>query len=259
MVCKAMDYKAAISDWSGSLFKHPTDEVLNKTIGHAVKKRLISDLAKFKLWKAPKVYKLLETKKELEKRLKEYEADERPLHEVYDTFNKEVLRGLDPDFLYGVIDQYIEDNANKVDKRILRQIGAVHDRGIKTGIISVSLDYVIQRILRRSEADGFFEKIIANKIASGDDNKIKGFTLDIYGKKTEVLESEFLDPWGLTKENVVYIGDSKDDEPIADILPEGRFIVPFFAKDDFKQDMYSKYGAFIPDNEQHLKSYLGLE
>ena len=32
----AMSYKMIVSDWNGTLFQYPTDEVQNKAIGYAV-------------------------------------------------------------------------------------------------------------------------------------------------------------------------------------------------------------------------------
>ena len=46
------------------------------------------------------------------------------------------------------------------------------------------------------------------------------------------------------------------DEPIAGLLPRGRFIVPFLAPDAFKEHMSAAYGAFVPESADELSAYL---
>jgi len=250
-----MSYKGIVSDWNGTPFEHATDEIQNKRIAYAVLDDAKSALKGGKIWRAWDVVKLLRTKSELKKRLQQYKDGERHLWEVYEPFNEGVLRGLPVDFLKGVIDDYARESAGKVDGRILRPIRAVHEDGKSTGILSVSFDYSIRRILEEAGYADVFDDIVANTLET-DGDKAVGLTLGIYGKKPEVLRAEFFDRRGLRENDTLYLGDSEDDEPIAEMLDRGGFIVPFFADDEFRERMASKHGAFVPESEQDLLKYL---
>lgn len=100
-----------------------------------------------------------------------------------------------------------------------------------------------------------FDKIVANELET-ENGKAVGFTLNIYGEKAEVMEREFFEEEGLREDTTLYVGDSEDDEPIADILVPGNFIVSFFASDDFKERMSSKHKAFVPKSEEDLRKYI---
>ncbi len=250
-----MSYKAIISDWNGTLFEYATDEIQNKKLGYAVLENAKHAIFRGKIWKVADVIKLLKTKNELEKRLKQYYNGKIHLGKVYEPFNENVLKGLPVNFVKKVIDEYARESANKVDERVLRPIETVHTDGKKTAILSVSCDYTIRRILEEANYQDVFDDIVANTLQT-DGDKVIGFTLDIYERKPEVLISEFFEKRGLREDDTVYLGDSEDDEPIAEILAQGNFIVPFLASDEFKQRLALKYKAFVPENEEDLLNYL---
>ncbi|MFQ5648111.1 MAG: hypothetical protein ACE5FW_02645, partial [Candidatus Aenigmatarchaeota archaeon] len=121
-----MARKLVVADWSGTCFEHPTDEEQNRKIAYAV----LDTCVLFRIgkkyipkpWKIPKMLKLLKTKKELQRRLDEYKAGKRPLAEVYEPFNRYVVRGLPLKFLWGVLNEFAEESKNLVDGRVLRPI-----------------------------------------------------------------------------------------------------------------------------------------
>ena len=86
--------------------------------------------------------------------------------------------------------------------------------------------------------------------------KHKFIPIDCTSIPANLMESEFFGKRGLRPETTVYLGDTKDDEPIADMLPAGNFIVPFFATDGFRENMSRKYKAFVPENQGDLVFYL---
>ncbi len=191
----------------------------------------------------------------MEKRLKQYHDGKRHLWEVYEPFNEKILKGRSVTFINSVIDGFARENADKVDGRIIRPIKNAHsNHGKLTGILSVSYDYVIKRVLEESGFPDVFDWIVSNTLETDGDKAI-GLTLDIYGKKADVLKTEFFNKRALRENTTLYIGDSEDDEPIADLLDSGNFIVPFFATDEFKQELASKYEAFVPEDESDLDKY----
>ncbi len=250
-----MPYKAIVSDWNGTLFEYPTDEVQNKRLAYAVLDDSKHAVLRGRIWRIGDVVKLLKTKRELKRRLQQYYDGERHLWEVYEPFNENVLRGTSAGFVNGVIDEYARESADKVDGRVIRPIQRVHGDGKRTGIISVSYDYSIRRILEEADYPDVFDDIVANTLQT-DGDRVVGLTLEIYERKPEVLRTEFFEKRGLRENDTLYLGDSEDDEPIAEILVPGNFIVPFLASDEFKQRLASKYGAFVPENEEDLMKYL---
>ena len=67
---------------------------------------------------------------------------------------------------------------------------------------------------------------------------------------------EFLQRRGWRPSGIVYVGDNAVDEPVAEMLPRGHFIVPFLAPSEFKQHMSTKHGAFVPETTDELSAYL---
>ncbi len=250
-----MLYKAIVSDWNGTLFEHPTDEVQNKKLAYAVLDDAKHAVLNGRIWRAIDVVKLLKTKGKLKKRLQQYYDGERHLWEVYEPFNVNVLKGRFVSFVNGVIDEYAEESVDKVDGRVVKPIETVHHDGKSTGILSVSYDYSIRRILEKAGYSGVFDDIVANTLET-DGDRVMGLTLGIYERKPEVLRAEFFEKRGLRENDIIYLGDSEDDESIADILIPGNFVVPFFASDEFKQRLASKHKAFVPENEADLLKYL---
>ncbi len=250
-----MVYSAIVSDWNGTLFQYPADDVQNKKLAVAAS---INDVLYLRLGS---FYRLLKTKKRLHLMLEEYRAGKRPLQDLYDVFNREVLAGRSPEFVHRVIDQYARESADKVDGRVLRPIRSEKSRGKTTAILSVSYDRSILKILERAGFSDVFGPgdVVANTLKLDGDGKVEGLTLGIYGKKPEIMEAEFFRGRGLRPETTVYLDDTADGEGVAQMLPEGNFIVPFLASEtspDFAQRMASRHGAFVPASEEDLARYL---
>jgi phosphoserine phosphatase len=244
-----MPVKAIISDYEGTIFEHPTGEALNKAIAYAALRHDLFTLH----WGS--VGKLLKAKKEIKQRLQDYKEGKRHLWEVYEPFNEKVLNGRPVPFVNKVVDKFAKENAGKVDERLLRPIKSAHRQGAKTGILSVGYDYGIKRVLGEAGYCDIFDTVFANYLREVDGTAI-GFTLEIYGKKADILKDKFLKAGGFREEETLYFGDSADDEPVAEVLPPGHFIVPFFATEDFRIKMAKKHKAFVPTDEADLGKYL---
>lgn len=240
-----------VSDWNGTIFEYKKDDVQNKALAMAALK---TDLVHLRLGSASR---LLSTRKRLKKMLEEHYAGNRPLKDLYDTFNAEVLRGRSVDFVHSAINRYAEESASKVDKRVLVPIIDTTASDSR-GILSVSYGYSITQILALAGySPWYFEKnLVSNSLELDDDGKVLGLTLDIYGRKPEVLKDEFFDKREFKDKETVYLGDDRDDEGVAVMLPKGNFIVPFFASDEFRQKMASRHGAFVPKDQADLQKYL---
>ncbi|MBI3412670.1 MAG: HAD family hydrolase [Candidatus Aenigmarchaeota archaeon] len=249
-----MAYQGIVSDWNGTLFKPPTDEGLNKTIAYAALGHAVNGLKHGQVWKAADVARLALTKGQLEKMVRRYEAGEIPINDVYDLFNRRVLSDMPILVFSRAIYKYARSHRSDLDDNVLMPVSTAAQAGKETGILSVSYSGSIIHILGLDRLR-LFGKIVAHGIV-GSGSKVIGFNTDIYGRKAEVLEDRFFREGNLRPETTLYIGDSGEDEPVASVLPQGNFIVPFLATDDFKEKMASKHNAFVPKNREELQDFL---
>jgi len=252
-----VSYKAIISDWNGTLIDSPSDEPLHSKIAYAIANDLKSQLFKGEFWKIIDIIKLGRTKNKLNRGLREFHNGKKNLQDIYNIFNEGVLKDKSVEYITDIIDEYAKEFVKKLDDRVLRPIQAVHKEGVLTGILSASFDYSIEKVLEEAGYSQIFDDIVSNDLLVND-GKVLGITLDIYEKKVQFLQSEFFEKRGLRENNTLYLGDTKDDEPIAELLVPGNFIVPFLAPDEFKEKMASKYKAFAPETEQDLLRYLQI-
>lgn len=246
--------KSIISDYHGTIISS-NEEESNKNIGYTILNDNLKEICKGRITKLPTLGRLAAVKILTERKLEGYKKGKNHLKEVYKYFNL-ALRGLPVYYITGIVDRYAKRYAEKIDKRIIRPIKAMHDLGSYTGILSAGYDYCIKRTLEESGYLDVFDDIVANTLEQ-DNNRALGLSLEIYGRKPEVIKSEFFSKRGLKERNTFYFGDSEfDDEPIAEMLPSGNFVVPFLATDEFKEKMANKYKAFVPENEEDLIRYL---
>jgi len=245
--------KAIISDWGSTLF--PSDDVTKKLCYAVLSDSAKQVFLKGKIWELLDFAKLLRVDIELYKKIQQYKDGKRHLREVWEPLNSYFLQGRPVAFIDSVIDEFARESAHKIDGRVVRPIRAVHP-DYKTGILSSSYGYSIERILEEAGYSDVFDHIVASRIEKDGDRAI-GFTLEIYERKPEIMEEVFFRKHGFRPEGTYYLGnDLKDDSPVADILPGGNFIVPFNVSDGKKETFASKYRAFVPENEKDLLDYL---
>ena len=250
-----MAYRAIISDWNGTIFELETDEKMNRSIAYAAKDYVLGRIAHGQVWKIKDAWRLFLTKGKINRALAAYSRGQVPLKDIYKLFNAGVLNGLPLDVFNAGMASYLNEHPHRLDNRLLPSLQAAHNRGIRTGILSLSYLQSIISLLEQNNASQIFDTIVSHRLASKDGKAI-GFTTDIYGRKAGVLENDFFRNRGLRPESTLYIGDGDEDEPIADVLPPGNFIVPFLAGDDFRQKMASKHSAFVPESPAELARFL---
>ncbi|MCB1985839.1 MAG: haloacid dehalogenase-like hydrolase [Burkholderiales bacterium] len=256
-----MSYRFIISDWNGTILRYPTDEAQNKKIAYALLDNANLKIKNGNLSALWDFGQLLLAERELKKCFEKYQKGELSLHEVYEPFNKRVLRGKDYKFVSDVLDQFVDECVinDDVDKRILDAICLAHKYGTKTGILSTSNDVAIDRTLIRLGFENIFDIIESNRFITRFINgelKMMDCTFDINNRKPEYLERRFLRPYNLKEKDVIYFGDSDDDTEIANMLPAGNFIVPFFATNEFREYAAKRFGAFTPNTKEDLDCYL---
>jgi hypothetical protein len=174
---------------------------------------------------------------------------------IYQILNENILYGRKTSFIKNVINEYAKKYKKRIDERVLRPIKDSHSEGKYTTILSCSYEYGISAVLRESGYFDAFDRIIANKLKENDGYVI-GFENEVYGRKQKIMKEEFVEKMGFDEKDIIYLGDSYIDEPIAEILPNGNFVVPFLADENYKEKMSLKYKAFVPKDENDLIKYL---
>ncbi len=250
-----MTYSSLVCDWNGTLFTPKTEEGLAKTMAYASLGHAVDGLKRGQVWKVADIAKLVVAKRQLKGLVRGYNAGELAITAVYDAFNARVLRGMPVDVFTGAVGRY-SDSHSCIDQRFMLPVIRAAREGKQAGILSAAYHGGIESVLKKVMLLEYFGKIVAHRVEFDEDGKILGFTTDIYGRKAQVLEDEFFRKSSMRPETTLYAGDTDEDAPIAEILPQGNFIVPFLATDDFKQKMASKHRAFVPENAGQLERFL---
>jgi len=265
-----------VSDFNGTIIEPPTCEPENRRIALAVKDREVQAIKTGRIWRAGKLLGLLGTKREIERRLSEYNAGLRPLAEVYEPFNTGVLRGQEPLLVWDTLDSYARELVaeRKVDKGLLRAFAEAKNRGSRIGFLSAAIghligrtityagypdlvglvqntDTAIGRVLLSPSVISPYNDMVANRMEIT--NGVDRFTLDVYGEKARKFEDEFLRRRGYRDKTTKYVGDTADDLPVAELLPRGNFVVSRYATDAFRQQAAKHYGAATPTKIDDLR------
>ncbi|MEM5826286.1 MAG: haloacid dehalogenase-like hydrolase [Candidatus Aenigmatarchaeota archaeon] len=265
-----MNYKTIVSDWNGTIFYDATDEEIHKEFAYellrsSAKSVIASTRESFetfikvinsgrKIMKKYKEYNKTRARKDIEanekiKRMKEI------ANEIYEIFNSNILIGRTEEFVDRVIENYAKRNKDRIDRRVLNPIRNAHSKGKGTFIISGSYQKCIKRILDLSNYISAFDEIIGTKI-----REYCGIVTNVdeasRKRKRDLFIQKFFNELGLRENDIIYLGDCEFDLEIGEMLPEGNFIVPFLATDEFKE-LASRYcKAFVPESESDLAMYL---
>ena len=173
---------------------------------------------------------------------------------VYEEFNRCIADGMPLWFLRNCINEYAQDAAKRLDRRVLDEMKAARSHGqnsVRAVIIGPSSAYEggIRQVLSASGDAGVVDRYIANQMEKTEDGtRLKGFRLDVLdpeSKKT-ALEAD-IQMRGLEPKEVGYMGDNYRDASILHFLAEhhGLPMVSLMATDDFKQEMAKTYDSHV--------------
>jgi hypothetical protein len=261
--------KSIISDWNGTLYKETDEKKLYAKIGIAYLKSLIKE-TRHSPKTVLKIIGLVKTKFQLEGIYKKVKTDGTKIKELYEIYNKKVIDGLDPYFIFSLIDGLSAKAVEDVDRRLIRLIWSEKIKGIKTGILSGawerSIIAVLSEIKRKYGMKPFdYEDVVGDKLSYNADGTAHGFELRVHGRKGYYIEDEFARKRGFR--NIIYFGDTEDDIDCFDYVTSngGKVVLPFFLIERQKKDKKvtefisycsSKYNAFIPKDERDLMKFL---
>ncbi len=221
-----------------------------------------------------KVLKLAKVKSKLKAMLDEYrkefgddpngEQRELVLREMYKIYNEEVIDGLPIDFVDKAAMQYAKEIARqKIHKptmdsliQVKQQndmpaviISSAYIGGIRYTLLAAGLKNFVLDRKPRQLGHFVFDDIIGNGL-DAEGKIIKGFKLNIYSNKDDVLKDE-LGKYRANPENAAYIGDDPfTDGPAMSIV--GRPVVSLLATDKNRQALAREYKARTPRTQAEL-------
>jgi phosphoglycolate phosphatase-like HAD superfamily hydrolase len=244
-----------VSDWNGTLVEPLDDEAFNRKLAFGAVFDAARAVLRGRVWRLSRIAKGVRTKIVLDRAVRRYRGGKIDLAELYDAYNRHVVRGISVELVERVAAQHAAGIARLVDTRVTDGIASVHDAGCKTAILTAAYGFGVRCVLQEAGLAGLFDDVVANDLEAVDGSAI-GFTARHREGKTDDFEAEFLERRGHDAARVVYFGDSAFDEQIAPLLPGGHFVVPFYATDDFKRHMASTHGAFVPTTADGLRDHL---
>ncbi|MBI5223044.1 haloacid dehalogenase-like hydrolase [Candidatus Micrarchaeota archaeon] len=249
-----MVVKAIVSDWNKTLYRR-SDKTRNITLGMGALVETIRDSKKPKIERFVRAVELgTAGAAETWRSLRRFERGQIDLEGLHEVFNRRYICGQRAEDIRKIASAYANLTRDELDWRLLNEIKTAHESGKATAIISASYDYSIDETLRAGGASGIFDEMIANKLLVDESGRAYGFTSEIYGKKAEIL-GELLERKGIRGSETLCIGDCEDDFAFARVVGNTRFIVSFFAKEEFRRRV-GKAGAFVPKNETELHNYI---
>lgn len=249
-----MAYKAFAAGWHRTVYGRPNDCVLYRKLADAV----LLDTAKQAVSKG-KVKGLLNLKPiiDIKRKLSRHHDNEHPQlpSELQDAINSRLMRGMALELLKKGTDAFAQDALHKgeVDKRVLRWMFSFMAGNAVTAILADSCDYAVKHTIEMANESASVQLVLANKLRAKEDIVLEIHGL--HGSKEEIFEKEFFGKRKLSGEDVLYAGGLEGDIDIANLLPRGNFIVPFFATEEFKRMMYLDHGAFVPEYERDVQRH----
>jgi len=250
-----MATKLIVLDWNGTLFRTLDDRVLVRHLAKAVLGAAARQVLRGRLGALAVFGGFALGRVAYERAKKRYDRGEIGLAELVEPFNRTILRGAPLSLIEGAADAYGARHASLLDQRMLQPLSEAHARGSRLVIYSAAYDRGIRAVLDASGLGGVFEELVCNTLEQ-EDGRALGLTARYRDDKAGDFKAEFVDRRGWSPSGIVYAGDNAADEPIAELLPRGRFIVPFLAPDAFKEHMSAGYGAFVPESTDELSAYL---
>ena len=249
-----MAAKLIVLDWNGTLFRTLDDRVLVRHLAKAVLGAAARQVLRGRLGALVVFGGFALGRVAYERAKKRYDRGEIGLAELVEPFNRS-LRGAPLSLIERATDVYGAQHASLLDERMLQPLSEAHARGSRLVIYSAAYDRGIRAVLHAAGLGGTFEELVCNTLEQ-EDGRALGLTARYRDDKAGDFKAEFVDRRGWSPSGIVYAGDNAADELIAELLPPGRFIVPFLAPDAFKEHMSAGYGAFVPESTDELSAYL---
>ena len=172
---------------------------------------------------------------------------------------RRILESLNGPFLSGLpladVEQYTRHYARRIqprlDGRLIGPLRAVRERTrVRLGVVSSGCRIGIQAALELAELSPDF--ILANEFCT-DGQTVSGFDFALADNKWEVLTA-FLDLHGVDPGEVMYVGDSRQDQQCLHNV--GLPVVSFWATAEAKRELARTCDAFVPADQSDFERHL---
>jgi len=173
------------------------------------------------------------------------------VEQIMELVNEEVISGLPVGFVEEFTSRYALRMACKLDRRVLEPLREARERfGLRMGVISSGSRRGIERALAAAACGMDF--VLANDFRVEGDT-VAGLELRIMHNKADVLE-DLLRREGLDPRDVMYVGDSRQDEECFQRV--GWPVVSFLARKKDKRLFARRCGAFVPADAEDFRRHL---
>ena len=240
-------------DWNGTLFRQKLEEAFfirfcQETFFRAVRRMQIGRVASLGFM-ALRCYR------------RYFAAKLYPAHaptyigKTVDVINEKVFRGTPCEELNAYVAEYARRIQPRLERRLLEPLRRAREQfGVPLGIVSLGCRPGIAAALDLAGCP--FDFVLANDFEM-DGDVVEGFRFEINENKADVL-SEYLTSQDIDPADVMYIGDSPQDEGCLQLV--GMPVLSFWATDEHKRRFARDHRAFVPrtvvDFEGHIRSLL---
>jgi FMN phosphatase YigB (HAD superfamily) len=170
---------------------------------------------------------------------------------VVDLVNPRVIHGLPRSELESHTHHYARRVAHKLDRRVLDPLRKFRqETGVPVGVISSGCRVGVEAALE--EAHYPLDFIMANEFRLNGD-VCEAFEFAFSDNKAAVL-AELLKRRGVNPREVMYIGDSEQDEECFRLV--GMPVVSLLARESMKERFFRKHEAFVPLDQAAFDRHL---
>ena len=171
--------------------------------------------------------------------------------QITETINRGIIAGLPADSVDRFTEWYARWAARRLDRRLLGPLWAARRRyGVRLAVISSGSRVGIQRTLERAGCP--FDVVVGNEFRF-DGDVVASLELSVMANKAEIL-GELLAREGITRDEVLYVGDSRPDEGC--FAEVGYPVVSYLAREKDKLRFGRRHGAFVPRNGEEFARHL---
>jgi len=170
---------------------------------------------------------------------------------IVEMINEKVFRGVPRANLDAFTAEYARRIQPRIDRRLIGPLRAVRrESGVPLAIVSLGCREGIEAALARAGCPA--DAVLANQFRFRGE-AVEEFAFTIRYNKARVL-SDFLAERGIAPAEVMYVGDSPQDEGCLRLV--GMPVLSFWATREHKKLFARRHEAFVPQNESEFEDYI---
>jgi len=241
--------RTIVCDWNGTLYREPLEEtyffgLCRQAFWRAARRGRLDKLAGL-MTRGVRCLMRYRAAKGEPHRVPEHIA------EIVELLNPAVFAGLRREELDAYTRRYARRIQPMLDGRLLGPLTAVaSEKGIPVGVVSSGCRIGIEAALAEAGCPVTF--VVANEFRM-DGDRTAGFEFAVGDNKCDLL-AELLSQRGIDPAEVMYIGDSPQDEACFRLV--GMPVLSFWARPDLRARLAADGTAFAPPDASAFEAYL---